>query len=83
MSPTIPTVAEVRRALEKLSHAKVKHLAETTQVPFSTLWKIRTGETTNPGIETVSKFWLPCMALACEEGSAGRPSITSNEEKAA
>lgn len=34
----------------------MQDLAKAANVPFTTLWKIRMGETKNPGIDTVKKF---------------------------
>ena len=57
MKLPIPSVAEVRAQLEGVDTAQLKRLAVRADVPFTTLWKIRSGETGNPGIETVRKFW--------------------------
>lgn len=57
MALTIPTSRMVRDRLERLAAKEVKQLAKDTGVPFGTLMKIRMGETTNPGIETVGKFF--------------------------
>lgn len=57
MNAKIPTAAEVRQALERQTTAQLRDLAERSKVPFSTLWKVRSGETQNPGIETVGQFW--------------------------
>lgn len=64
----IPSAADVRSRLTRLSHAQVKALAAASAVPFTTLWKVRTGETRNPGVETVRQFW-PHIS------KAGAPSI--------
>jgi len=53
MSTSIPTAAEVRDQLSRLSHAQMQSLARISGVPFPTLWKLRSGETPNPRIETV------------------------------
>lgn len=55
--PSIPAAADVRAALAALSYAQMQDLSRRSGVPFTTLWKIRSGETTNPGIETVKKFF--------------------------
>lgn len=57
MSMQIPPVSAVKEALEKLSHAGVQELSRVSDVPFTTIWKIRDGTTGNPGMETVRKFW--------------------------
>lgn len=53
----IPSAADVRLVLERLSYADVRALAVRSGVPFTTLWKVRQGETANPGVETVRKFY--------------------------
>lgn len=58
MSMQIPPVSAVKRALEALSHAGVQELSRASDVPFTTIWKIRDGTTGNPGMETVRKFWV-------------------------
>lgn len=57
MSMQIPSVSDVKRGLESLSHAGVQELSRVSGVPFTTIWKIRDGTTENPGMETVRKFW--------------------------
>jgi predicted transcriptional regulator len=56
MESTIPSQAEVQSDLLTLGHAQMQELARVSGVPFTTLWKVRSGETTNPGLETVRKF---------------------------
>jgi len=34
-----------------------------SDVPFTTIWKIRDGTTSNPGMETVRKFWAHIHAV--------------------
>lgn len=62
MSTSIPSAADVRASLGKLSHSQVGALAEQSKVPFTTLWKIRNGETENPRLETVRQF-MPFVDL--------------------
>lgn len=59
----------------RLSHAQTKALAEASGVPFTTLWKVRTGETRNPGVETVRLFWprLPIGELVGADGDPPAP----------
>lgn len=52
----IPTVEDVRKALEPLSLRQLGRLAELSGVPVHTIYKIRRGETVNPGIDTVGQF---------------------------
>ena len=56
MTTNIPPTSDFRARLESLGHAKIQELAKVSDVPFTTLWKIRSGETKNPGIETVRLF---------------------------
>ncbi len=57
MSTTLPSVQDIRCRLESLTRTKLQALSEASGVPFTTLWKIRVGETKNPGIETVRMFF--------------------------
>ena len=57
MADQIPSPQTIRERLGALGHSQVQALAKASEVPFTTLWKIRGGETENPGIETVRKFW--------------------------
>ena len=59
----IPSADQVRARLQGLSHAQVKALAEASAAPFTTLWKIRSGETADPRIETVRSIWPHLDAL--------------------
>lgn len=43
--------------LLNLGHAQVQELSAKTRTPFTTLWKIRSGETDNPRLETVRAIW--------------------------
>lgn len=65
MKSSIPTVPQVRAALEALSHAQIQALAGMSGVPFTTLWNVRSGITENPGLATVNKF-LPFVNRAAE-----------------
>ena len=56
MNKNIPLTLDFKARLAELGHAGVQELAKVSNVPFTTLWKIKTGETTNPGIETVKLF---------------------------
>ena len=55
-STFIPSGDDVRRALAPFSMAQLERLGELSGVPPTTLYKIKRGFTTNPGIETVGKF---------------------------
>ena len=56
MSTHIPSAEAVRKWLEPLGHAQLQRLATLSSVPFTTLWKIRSGETRDPRIETVRQL---------------------------
>jgi hypothetical protein len=68
MPSEIPTPAEVRRRLQLLSWAGVQALCKKTGAPFTTVWKLRNGETTDPRLETVYRIWpeLPAPEPAAE-----------------
>lgn len=57
MNVTIPTAAEIRARLTPLTRAQMIDLARVASVPFTTLLKIRNGETENPRIDTVRQFF--------------------------
>ena len=59
MNDSIPSATDVRDSLAGLTTGQVRAIAEKAGVPFTTLWKIKTGETANPGIETVRRFYGP------------------------
>ncbi len=46
----------VRQALAPLTLRQIEQLADASGVPASTIYKIKRGETVNPGIDTVAKF---------------------------
>lgn len=56
MNTSIPAVASIRHQLAQLSHSQIQQLSRLSKVPFTTLWKIRDGTTSNPGLETVRLF---------------------------
>ena len=56
MNITIPTSLQVREALATLTLAQIERLAALSGVPWTTIYKIKRGETDNPGIETVGRF---------------------------
>ena len=56
MQTLIPSTSDVRKRLQALRLHDLELVARASGVPFSTLIKIRTGQTGNPGIETVRKF---------------------------
>ena len=62
MDTTIPSTHDVRERLHELGHAQVQELSAKTGTPFTTIWKIRTGETDNPRLETVRAIWPELIA---------------------
>lgn len=73
MSMHLPPVQELRASLEALTHAQVQKLSADSGVPFTTLWKIRDGTTTNPGIETVRRFYEKLVQAQAAEAAAAEP----------
>ncbi len=53
----IPSAKEVRNLLKRLKTVQVRELAIKSGVPFTTLLKVRDGETQDPRIETVRQLW--------------------------
>jgi predicted transcriptional regulator len=72
MNSTVPSVADVRQRLSTLKDGDLDRIAKASGVPSSTLWKIRIGDTTNPGLETVRKFFhlLPATPAANDAHTA-------------
>lgn len=56
MHTNIPSSQELRELLAPLRTADLRRISQASGVPFGTLWKVRSGETENPGIETVRLF---------------------------
>lgn len=59
----IPSIKDVQASLAKLTPELLTQLASRSKVPLSTLTKIRSGVTKNPGIETVRSFWSALRKL--------------------
>ena len=57
MTTEIPTAAEVRERLQRLSWAQLQQLCRQVGAPFTTVWKLRSGETADPRLETVRLLW--------------------------
>jgi len=75
---TFPTnAAQVREALRSLTLKQIDKLASLSGVPASTIYKIKRGETDNPGLETVAKF-MPHVAAAML-GTKGAPKVVKAE----
>lgn len=40
-----------------MTHSQVQDLAVRSGAPFTTIWKIRSGETSDPRVTTVRAIW--------------------------
>lgn len=72
MDMNLPSAEQVRAALSPLTMKQLERLEELSGVPATTIYKIKRGETENPGIETLRRF-LPHIAEAIVP-----PTITAN-----
>ena len=59
---------DVRQALAPLTLRHIERLASLSGVPAATIYKIKRGETGNPGIDTVGKF-LPHIRDLLEQSA--------------
>ncbi len=66
MNLDIPSAETVREALAGLTLKQLEKLSELSGVPMTTIYKIRLGNTENPGIETVRQF-APHIAQAATD----------------
>ena len=82
METHIPSAETVRGMLAALSIKQVAALAELSGVPAPTIYKIKNGDTTNPGIETVRKF-IGHIAKAAPAVTNDTPAVPSSVEGAA
>lgn len=62
----IPSIESIKTALAQVDLPTLTRISGESGVPVSTLQKIRLGITTNPGIETVRKFY-PLLAAASQK----------------
>ena len=67
----MPSAEQVRALLAPLTLKQLDALGELSGVPPTTIYKIKRGETANPGIETVRQFF-PFIAEACVAPSETR-----------
>ena len=70
----IPSAADLRELLLTMGHAQVQEIALQSGVPFGTVWKLRSGETDNPRLQTVRSL-LPHLRSATHPA----PSQTAQE----
>ena len=68
MSISIPSAEQVRQLLAPLRRAELMALSSRSGVPFTTAWKVRSGDTRNPGIETCRQLveHLPAPGSAAQ-----------------
>lgn len=69
MNQPIPSIEDVRAALEPLSRRHLDRLEELSTVPATTIYKIKRGEIANPGLDTVRRF-LPHISTVVAEIAA-------------
>lgn len=67
MSTHIPTLDDLRVVLTQLSYPDLRKLSRVSGVPYTTLWKVRSGETPNPRLNTVRAFWPHALRFVEEE----------------
>jgi predicted transcriptional regulator len=65
----MPSVEQVRAALAPFNLKQIDRLSELSGVPATTIYKIKRGETQNPGIETLRQF-LPHVSAALDAANA-------------
>lgn len=71
MCTEIPTPETVRQRMADLGYPEIRSLSSVSGVPFTTLLKIKSGETSNPGIGTVGMFWGHLPASATQPKTEG------------
>lgn len=72
MEINIPSTDQVAARLRVMRMSDLRDLAARSGVPYRTLLKIRLGDTPNPGLETVRKFFhlLPATPAANDAHTA-------------
>ncbi len=65
MKERLPSTKQVRAMLRPLTLLQVQEVGRSSGVPWTTIYKIKRGETTNPGMDTVRKF-LPHLVKLTE-----------------
>lgn len=56
METSLSSAEDVRGALSPLTLRQIERLSVLSGIPATTIYKIKRGETKNPGIETVRQF---------------------------
>lgn len=78
MDLQIPSSEQIRARLAPLTLRQLERLAELSGVPASTIYKIKRGETENPGVETLRKFMPHIETAVAPPGAlAGEPTHAS------
>lgn len=75
METTIPSADDVAARLRRLRMSDLRELAGKSGVPYRTLLKIRLGETPNPGLETVRKFFDHLPAVNAHGSQAAQQGV--------
>jgi predicted transcriptional regulator len=65
MKERLPSTKQVRAMLRPLTLLQVQEVGRSSGVPWTTIYKIKRGETVNPGMDTVRKF-LPHLVKLTE-----------------
>jgi len=73
MTTSIPSADDVRARLQTFGRAQLIALSERTGTPFTTLWKIRSGETADPRIDTVRAIWPELAEIPPAGPAQGEP----------
>jgi predicted transcriptional regulator len=76
--PIPPSSEDLQALLKPLTLRHLTALSALSEVPVSTLYKIRSGDTPNPGIETVRSF-MPHIKAAV--AAADAPASQLDEAK--
>jgi hypothetical protein len=58
----LPSAEQIRKELLAMNRPQIEALSKLSGVPFRSLWKVRAGDTENPGIDTVGKFYAHIAA---------------------
>jgi hypothetical protein len=74
MANQIPSAVELKTSSLPSATRMSEELAQASGVPFTTLLKVKDGTTTNPGVETVRKFW-PHLLRLTKRAHRGEPPV--------
>lgn len=83
MSIPVPSIEQIREALQPLTLKQLEALEKLSGVPATTIYKIKRGETTNPGVETIGRFLPHVQAVLRDSDSdQAHPAVESAEQGA-